>query len=81
VLKGTITIIEDTYAVPQLCILLWTWEMKESVLVSIIGGLKLVLHEKAMTEGTPYIAILVVDLDSAIKVFYGLSKGISVYII
>jgi hypothetical protein len=54
--------------------------MKESVLVSIIGGLEFVLHEKAMTEGTPYIAILVVDLDSSIEVFDSLAQMISIKI-
>jgi hypothetical protein len=46
--------------------------MKESVLVRIVGGLKFVLHEKAVTERTPNIAVLVVDLDRSIEVFYGL---------
>ena len=69
VLERAIAVIENADAVPQLGILLWAMEVEECILISIVCVLKLILHEKAMTERTPYVTILVVDLDSAIKVF------------
>jgi hypothetical protein len=50
VLERAIAIVENADAVPKLCILLWTMEMEEGVLISIICTLKLILHEKAMSE-------------------------------
>jgi hypothetical protein len=69
VLERAIAIVENADAVPKLCILLWTMEMEEGVLISIICTLKLILHEKAMSEGAPYVAVLVVDLNSTIEIF------------
>jgi hypothetical protein len=72
VLERAIAIVENADAVPKLCILLWTMEMEEGVLISIICTLKLILHEKAMSEGAPYVAVLVVDLNSTIEIFNSL---------
>jgi hypothetical protein len=72
VLERAIAIVENADPVPKLGVFLGTMEMVECVLISIICILKLILHEKAMSERAPYVAILVVDLDSAIEVFNSL---------
>lgn len=74
-LEGAIAVVEDADAIPELCVFLWVGEMKEGVLVGLVGGLKLVLHEKAMAERTPNIAILVVNLNCSVKVIDSLGAG------
>ena len=67
-LKGAIAIVEDTDAVPEFGVFFRAVEMEESVLIGIISRLEFILHQKAMSEGAPYVAVLVVDQDSPIEI-------------
>ena len=48
--------------------------MIEGILVGLIGGLELILHQVAVTEGTPEVAVGIVDLERATEVFDGLES-------
>jgi hypothetical protein len=47
----------------------------EGVLVGLIGGLELILHQVAVAERAPEIAVGVVDLERATEVIDGLRWG------
>jgi hypothetical protein len=72
VIQGTVPVVEDADAIPELGILLGVGQEVESLLVGGVGLLQVVLHEVAMAEGTPYLAVVLLKGEHALEVFDGL---------
>lgn len=79
-IQRAISVIEDADAIPELGVFLGAGEVIEGALVGLVGGLELILHQVAVAERAPEIAVGIVDLEGATEVIDGLAKerGISV---
>ena len=71
-IQGAVPVVEDANAIPELRILLGVWEEVERLLVGRVGLLQVVLHEVAVAEGTPYLAVVLLEGEDTLEVLDGL---------
>lgn len=71
VIEGTIAVIKDTNAIPQSRIL-GIRQMVKSLLVGRVGFLKVVHHEVAVAQCSPYLSVGAFNVQDPLKIFHGL---------